>query len=463
MPDDQNHQDDSRRAELTAEKAQIKLTELAEDLVSLGRRKGADEIEVSILDGYEFSVDVRLGKIENLVEAGSRALGLRVIKGKRTAFASSSDLSRETLERLVENAVKRAALSNPDGFSGLPSLSPQRVDIHSLNLFDPEISKLNSKEKIALALETERIALEDKRITNSHGASFETNEIKAVLANSNGFLQEYKQTICGLSLGLQAGETDNRVEDYWFSTKRHFHELESPEEVARNAVRRTVRQLYPRKIKTQKVPVIFEPMMTSWLLGFLFVCVSGVSIYQKTSFLAGKLGKRIGNSRVNVIDNGIVSGLLGTRPFDAEGVPCQRTVVIDKGILKNYLCNTYAARKLKLKSTGNSTGTSVNPNNFYLEPGEASPEKIISSLEKGLILIRTLGHGLNPVTGDISRGAFGLWVENGEVVYPVSEVTISGNLGEMLNNIEMIGNDLDFRSPVCGPTIQIRELTVAGE
>jgi PmbA protein len=462
MPDDQNHQDDSRRAELKAEKAQIKLTELAEDLVSLGRKKGADEIEVSILDGYEFSVDVRLGKIENLIEAGSRALGLRVIRGKRTASASSSDLSRETLERLVENAVKRAELSNPDEFSGLPSLSPKRIDILSLNLFDPEISKQDSKEKIALALETERIALEDKRITNSHGASFETKEIKAVLANSNGFFQEYKQTICGLSLGLQAGETDNRVEDFWFSAKRHLHELESPEEVAQNAVRRTVRQLCPRKIKTQKVPVIFEPMMTSWLLGFLFMCVSGVSIYQKTSFLTGKLGKRIGNSRVNVIDNGIVPGLLGTRPFDAEGVPCQRTVVIDKGILKNYLCNTYAARKLKLKSTGNSTGTGVNPNNFYLEPGEASPEKIISSLEKGLILIRTLGHGLNPVTGDISRGAFGLWVEKGEVVYPVSEVTISGNLGEILNNIEMIGNDLEFRSPVCGPTIQIRELTVAG-
>lgn len=448
---------------MTAEKSQLKLTELAEDLVSLGRRKGADEIEVSILDGYEFSVDVRWGKIENLVEAGSRALGLRVIKEKRTAFASSSDLSRETLERLVENAVKRAALSSPDEFSGLPSLSPKRIDILSLNLFDPEISKLDSKEKIALALETERIALEDKRITNSHGASFETKEIKSVLANSNGFLQEYKQTLCGLSLGLQAGETDSRVEDYWFSTKRHFHQLEPPSEVARNAVRRTVRQLSPRKIKTQKVPVIFEPMMTSWLLGFLFVCISGVSIYQKTSFLAGKMDKRIGNSRVNIIDNGIMSGLLGTRPFDAEGVPCQRTVVIDKGILKNYLCNTYAARKLKLKSTGNSTGTGVTPNNFYLEPGEATPEKIISSLEKGLILIRTLGHGLNPVTGDISRGAFGLWVEKGEVVYPVSEVTISGNLGEILNNIEVIGNDLEFRSPVCGPTIQIRELTVAGE
>jgi len=447
---------------LTVKISQLKLPELAEDLVNFGRRKGADEIEVSILDGYEFSVDVRLGKVENLVEAGSRALGLRVIKGNRTAFASSSDLSRETLERLVDNAVKRAELSNPDEFSGLPSLTSKRVDIHSLNLFDPEISKLDAKEKIVLALETERIALEDKRITNSHGASFETKEIKTVLANSNGFLQEYRETIYGLSLGLQAGETNDRVEGFWFSTKRHFHELEPPEEVARTAVWRTVRQLHPRKIKTQKVPVVFEPMMTSWLLGFLVVCVSGVSVYQKTSFLSGRLGEKIADIKVNVIDNGAMPGNLGTRPFDAEGVPCQRTVVIDKGTLKNYLCNTYAARKLKLKSTGNSAGTGVTPHNFYLEPGKASPEKIISSLEKGMILIRTLGHGLNPVTGDISRGAFGLWVEKGEVVYPVSEVTISGNLGEILNDIEMIGNDLEFRSPVCGPTIQVRKLTVAG-
>jgi len=331
---------------LTVKISQLKLPELAEDLVNFGRRKGADEIEVSILDGYEFSVDVRLGKVENLVEAGSRALGLRVIKGNRTAFASSSDLSRETLERLVDNAVKRAELSNPDEFSGLPSLSSKRVDIHSLNLFDPEISKLDAKEKIVLALETERIALEDKRITNSHGASFETKEIKTVLANSNGFLQEYKETIYGLSLGLQAGETNDRVEGFWFSTKRHFHELEPPEEVARTAVWRTVRQLHPRKIKTQKVPVVFEPMMTSWLLGFLVVCVSGVSVYQKTSFLSGRLGEKIADIKVNVIDNGAMPGNLGTRPFDAEGVPCQRTVVIDKGTLKNYLCNTYAARKL---------------------------------------------------------------------------------------------------------------------
>ena len=447
---------------MTEKNNQVNLTALAEDLVNFGKMNGADEIEVTFLDGYEFSVDVRFGKIENLVEAGSRALGMRVIRDKKTAFVSSSDLSRETLEHLVNNAIKRAALANPDEFSGLPSLSPKKVDVSPLRLFDPDIPNLNSEKKIALATEAEKIALEDKRITNSHGASFETKEIKTVLANSNGFLQEYDQSVCGLSLGLQAGDTDNKVEDYWFSMKRHYKELEPPEEIARKAVKRTIRQLKPRKIKTQKVPVIFEPMMTSWLMGFLFACVSGISIYQKTSFLVDKLGERIGNTSLNVIDDGLLPGMLGSRPFDAEGVPCTKTPVIVNGILKNYLCNTYAARKLNLRSTGNSTGVGVNPNNFYLEAGEVSPDKIISSLEKGLILIRTLGHGLNPVTGDISRGAFGLWVEKGEIAYPVSEITISGNLGEILNQIEMIGNDLDFQSPISGPTIKIQELTVAG-
>ena len=443
-------------------KNRTNLRELAESLVAFGKGNGADEVEISILDGYEFSVDVRLGKIENLVEAGSRALSLQVIKDKKTAYASSSDLSKETIQHLVKNAINRAKLSSPDEFSGLPPLSKKRVDISSLRLFDPEIPKLDSEKKIALAIETEKIALEDKRITNSHGSSFETREIKIILANSNGFLEEYDQTLCSLSVGLLAGETDNQVEDYWYSSKLRFKELDSPEEIAKKAVERTVRQIKPRKIKTQKVPVIFEPTMTSWLLGFLFACVSGISIYQETSFLINKLGERIGNNRVTIFDDGLMPGRLGTRPFDAEGVPSQKTLVVDKGILKNYLCNTYAARKLKLKSTGNSSGTSVSPNNFYLEPGKTPPEKIVSSLKKGLILTRTLGHGLNPVTGDISRGAFGLWVEGGEIVYPVSEITISGNLGEILNNIEMVGNDLTFRSPLSGPTIKVRELTVAG-
>jgi PmbA protein len=439
------------------------LKDLAEKLVTFAKTSGADEVEITVLDGYEFSVDVRLGEIESLVEADSRSLGLKVIKDKKTAYASSSDLSLETLERLVKNAVERALLANYDEYSGLPSLSTSQVDIASLKLYDPQVAELSADKKIALAKETERIGLADRRITNSHGASFETREVKAVLANSNGFLQEYEQSYCGLSLGLQAGETDSKVEEGWFSAKRYFQQLERPEEVAKKAVERTVRQLNPRKIKSQNVPVVFEPMMTSWLLGFLFACVSGTSIYQKTSFLVDKLGKRIGNEKVTIIDDGLIPGLLGTRPFDSEGVPSQKTLVVDKGILKNYLCNTYAARKLKLKSTGNADGAGVGPGNFYLVPGDTPPEKIIFCLDKGLILIRTLGHGLNPVTGDISRGAFGLWVEKGEIVYPVSEITISGNLGDILNKIEMVGNDLDFRVPVAGPTVLVQELTVAGE
>jgi PmbA protein len=438
------------------------LRALAERLVEDARKLGADEVEVSVVDGREFDVDVRRGKIEHLVEAGSRVCGLKVIKDKRTAYASSSDLAPGTLRGLVRNAVKRAALASPDEFAGLAPLAKKRVDAAALDLFDPAVAGLDSKTKIGLARETERIALGDRRITNSYGANFGTNELRSVLANSNGFVGEYEQTYCELSVGLQAGGTDNRVEDSWFSAKRHFKDLAEPEEIARKAVERTVRQLRPRKIKTRNVPVIFEPTQTSWLMGFLFGCVSGTAVYQKATFLAGRLGQKIGNGLVTVVDDGLMPGGLGTRPFDSDGLPSRRTRVVGKGILESYLCNTYAARKLKLRTTGNADGSGVSPNNFYLEPGTAAPRDIIAGTKKGLILIRTLGHGLNSVSGDISRGAFGLWVEDGEITYPVSEITISGNLGRVLNEIEAVGNDLEFFSPVTGPTIKISEMTVAG-
>jgi PmbA protein len=263
-------------------------------------------------------------------------------------------------------------------------------------------------------------------------------------------------------VGLQAGETDAKVEGYWGCSKRHYKELESPEEIAEKAIQRTVRQLGAKKIKTQNVPAVFEPSITSGVLGFLFACVSGTAIYQKASYLFGKLGQKIGNELVTVYDDALMPGKLGSKPFDSEGVPCQRTPVINKGVLENYLCNTYAAKKLKLKSTGNCQGGGVGFHNFYLQPGRHEPEEIIQSVERGLLLTRTIGHGLNPVTGDISRGAYGLWIEKGEIAYPVTEITVSGNLGRMLNEVEMVGNDLDFRGPVAGPTIKIREITVGG-
>lgn len=438
------------------------LRALAEELVGFARKCGADEVEVSVVDGREFDVDIRKGRIEHLVEADSRVCGLKVIRDKRTAYASSSDLAPGTLRRLVRNAVRRAGLASPDEYAGLAPLSKKAVDAATLRLFDPAMAGLDAKAKIRLARDTERIALGDKRITNSYGANFGTNEARSVLVNSSGFAGEYEQTYCELSVGLQAGGTDDKVEDSWFSAKRHFQDLATPEEVARKAVERTLRQLRPRKIRTQNVPVIFEPTQTSWLMGFLFGCVSGTAVYQKATFLAGKLGERIGNGLVTVVDDGLLPGELGTRPFDSDGLPSQRTAVVEAGVLRNYLCNTYAARKLKLKSTGNADGGGVSPNNFYLEPGTATPRDIIAGTKKGLFLIRTLGHGLNSVSGDISRGAFGLWVEGGEIAYPVSEVTISGNLGTVLENIEALGNDLDFFSPVTGPTVKVAEMTVAG-
>jgi len=441
------------------------LRDLAEELAAYARSCGADEAEVSVVDGYEFNVDVRKGRIEALIEAGSRSAGLRVIKDKKTAYASSSDLDRATLRRLIRNAVRRAELGNPDEFAGLAPPAKERIEPAPLSLYDPAIAALDSRTKIALARETERIALVDKRITNSYGATFATNEIRSVLALTNGFVGEYEQTYCGLGVGLQAGDTDHRVEDSWSSSKRHFKDLESPEEVARKAVERTVRQLDPRKIKTQNVPVIFEPTQTAWLLGFLFGCITGTAVYQKTTFLEGRLGQRIGNERVTVVDDALIPGALGSHPFDSDGLPCRRTVVIDKGVLQSYLCNYYAARKLGIESTGSADGSGVGPANFYLQPGPGAPtpEDIVAGTKTGLLLIRTLGHGLNSVTGDISRGAFGLWIEDGRIAYPVTEITIAGNLGRILETIEAVGRDLEFLGPITGPTVKVAEMTVAGQ
>jgi PmbA protein len=438
------------------------LQDLAEELVTYGRKLGADEVEVTLQEGREFVVEVRLGEIENLTNAGSRYVTVKIIQDKRTALTTSSDLDRTTLHSLIKNAVQRAALGSPDEYAGLPASDEDSIDPQALELFDPAIAGLDSETKIGLARETEKIALADKRIINSHGAGFETNEVRTILANSLGISRSFSETYCSLGVGLQAGETDELVEGYWGCAKRHVSQLETPEAIARRAIARTVRQLGPRKIKTQVAPVVFEPEMTAWLMGFLFSCVSGVAVYNRATFLMDKLGERIAHPDMHVHDNGLLPRGLGSSPFDADGVPCRETPVLENGILANYLCNTYAARKLGLPSTGNASGSGVGPSNFYLQAGTASPEEMVRSLDRGMILVRVLGHGLNSITGDISRGAFGLWVEKGEIVYPVSEVTISGNLGTLLENVIQVGDDLEFRSAVCGPSLLVDGLTIAG-
>ena len=436
------------------------LIDLAEWLIDFSKKKGADEVEVSISHGREFDVEIRNGEIENLIEAGDKNLSMRIFVDHRYASVNTDDFNRDVLRHLIERAVERAKNSSQDEFSGLPDFDPDAkiADWRDLEIYDEKVETLSPEDKIKLARQTEKIAIADKRITHSYGASFSDSSGEYLLANSKGFKGSYKRSSFSLGVYLQAGSDDKRVESGWYEGSRFFADLWTPEQVAQEAVRRVIRLIDPKKVKTQNVPVVMEPGMASSILSFLYQCLNGRTIYMKQSFLVDKLNQQIASGNVNIVDDGLIRRGLASRPFDAEGVPVTRHAVVKNGVLQTYLTDVYSARKLHTKSTGNGSG----PNNFYLQKGEFSPEEIIRSVDNGLLLTHAMGQGTNTATGDYSRGAFGLWIENGEVVYPVAEITISGNLGTMLQSVEMIGNDLRFNRSVCSPTIKIAEMTVSG-
>jgi len=435
------------------------LLKLTEELVEFGLKNGASQVEVSVSHGTNFKVDILQGEIEKLTEAVSKGLGLRIFVEGKVARASSSDFSEDTLQKLIKNAVHRAKLSSTDPLAGLPEKEPPAVDAASLKIYDPAILEMAPEKKIAAAKETEAICLADKRIKKTFGSSFSTYIGERYLSNSNGFSGSFKRTSCSCGAYLQAGEGSNLFDEGWYDSSVNLEGLESAETIAKKAIHRVTRLIGGRKVESQNVPVVFEPPMTAEILSFFSTCVSGSSVYLKQSFLAGKIGEKIGNESVTIIDDGLKIGALGTEPFDSEGVPLRKTIIMEKGILKNYLLDTYAARKLSMKSTGNSGG----PNNLYLAAGLSTPEQIIKSVDKGLFLTGTIGFGQVPTTGDISRGAFGIWIEKGELSYPVSEITISGNLAQLLQSIQMIGNDLQFKDSITGPTIKVAEMTVSGK
>ena len=435
------------------------MNDLARKLVEYGTKKGADEIQVSIGQSSQFSVDIREGNIEKLLEAGSRSLSLKVILDKKVANASSSDFSEETLHKLVENAIARAKYTSSDEFAGLPEKSEIEADIKSLNLFDQAVVDLSPEAKIAAVKEIEKIALGNEKVNKSSGASYGTSINETFLANSNGFSGSYKSTSCSAGVYLQAGEEPNVIEDGWYSSARNLNALKSNEEIALKAVHNVTRLIGAEKIATQNVPVILEPNMTSRILGFLSQCLSGHAIYMGQSFLAGKINEIIAVDNLKIWDDGLLPNGLNSKPFDREGVPTSKKAIIENGMLKNYLLDTYSAKKLEMNSTGNAGGAT----NLYLEAGEYTPDEIIKSVKKGLLLVKTMGQGTVPTTGDISTGAFGIWIENGELTYPVAEITINGNLGDMLKDIQMVGNDLVFDRSVTGPTIKIGSMSLAGK
>jgi PmbA protein len=452
----------------------IDLESLAADVVAQAMKAGATDAEAVAREGDEFSVNVRMGEVETLKESGSRGLGLRVFLGKRSASASTSDLTADGIRQLVEGAMALAKVTEEDTFNGLPEAEEFGSLQDDLHLYYDDVYSLSGPERIEWARRCEAAALAaDPRITNSDGGSFDAATGRKVLANSRGFVGGYRTSYAGVSAAPLAMDADGKMQrDGWWSSARSFALLESPEAVGAEAARRTVRRLGARRMPTQRVPIVFAPEVARSLVGSIFEAASGDSIWRSASFLAGKLGEPIATPSLTIVDDNAMllptgAGGFGSSPFDGEGLPSLRTVVVENGVLRNYLLNTYAARKLGMKSTHNaSRGLAGTPGigcgNLYIEPGTLTPEQIIGAIANGFYVTSLMGFGVNTVTGDYSRGATGLWIENGQLTHAVEEVTIAGNLAEMLKNVTAIGNDLVFRGSVASPTLRIDGMTVAG-
>jgi PmbA protein len=446
------------------------LKSLAQDVVARAMSSGASAAECVIREGDEFSTLVRLGEVETLKESGSKSIGVRVFNGKRAASTHSSDFTAAGLDRMLKSALELSKITSEDPFAGIPEASQLGSLSSDLDLYSADVYSLPGEDRISYARRAEKAALDfDPRIKNSEGGSFDAATGHKILANSHGFVGEFRRSYCSVAaIPIAQGEKGGMQRDYWFSVARNLDRLESPEHVGKIAAQRTLRRLDARKVKTQQVPIIFDPLVANSILGHIFEGVNGDSVYRGASFLAGKLGEKIAASQVTVIDDGTMVGGFGTSPFDGEGIPTRRTVVIENGVLKSYVLNTYTAKKLGLQTTANASrglaGTpGIGPGNYFLQSGTRTPQQLIADVKEGLYVTEFLGMGVNLVTGDYSRGASGIWISGGELTYPVEEITVAGNLKDMFLNISEIANDLEFRGSVASPTIRIDGLTVGGE
>lgn len=448
-------------------------TEFLSDIVNRAIKRGATEAEALAIETTDFSASVRLGEIEKLQESVSSGIGLRVIYEGRQASASTSDLKPEGIESLVSSTVEMARMTSPDDAAVLPGRQElARLDpsLNSeLQIFDEAIVQLSTDRKIELAIACEEAARNfDERIANSEGATCSTTLGRMVLATSSGFAGDYTGTKCSLRVGPIARLGDQMQVAVWGDTQRSLAAMDSAEEIGREASRQSLRKLGGRKVATQEVPIVFEASAAEELLDSFFEAASGEAIFRRASFLVGKLNEEIAAPEVTIIDDGRLKGGVGSRPFDSEGLPTRQTTVVENGVLRSYLLNSYTARKLGLRSTGNAFrnlvgAPSVGPSNLYLAAGAYRPDEIIASVKNGFYVTEMIGFGFNPVTGDYSRGASGIWIENGKLTFPVEEVTIAGNFRDLLRSIEMIGNDLRWRGTIAAPTIKVSKMMVSGD
>lgn len=434
------------------------LKTMSQDLLQIATTQGASAAEVDVSVSVGQSVSVRMGNTENIEYNRDKGLSVTVYFGQQKGNASTSDLSPSAMRDTVLAACDIAKYTAKDPFCGLADAELLAKEIPDCDLYHPQAIEVADALEMATVCETAARDV-DARIKNSDGASLSSGAGQFVYANTNGFNAGYAYSRYSLSCAVIAEANGQMQRDYWYDSARDFADLASGVSIGQKAGQRTVRRLNPQKIQTCQVPVLFDASLSAGLIRSLVRAVSGSSLYRKQSFLLDSLGTQVAASNLTIVEDPFIKKGLGSSPFDNEGVQTKQRTLVDAGVLQGYLLGSYSARKLGMQSTGNAGGS----HNLLVQSGKLGFEGLLKQMDKGLIVTELLGHGLNMVTGDYSRGAAGFWVENGEIQYPVEEITIAGNLKEMLNQIVAIGNDVHISGGVRVGSILIEQMTVASE
>jgi len=434
------------------------LRQMARDILDHAQRHGASAADTEVSEGFGQTVTVRCGEVETIEYNRDKGIGVTVYIGKKTGHASTSDFSPQALRDTVDAALSIARFTASDDCAGLADAELLARDIPDLDLWHPWGVPVERAIELAKACEAAGFAV-DPRIANSEGATVSTQESHFIYANSLGFLAGYPTSRHGVWCSLIAGKNDAMQRDDWYETSRDPAELPAPETVGRRAGERALKRLGAKKIATAQVPVLFEAPIASSLLGHFVSAVSGGSLYRKSSFLLDSIGQQVFAPFVNISDLPHIRKALASSPFDGEGVATQARDVVKDGVVRGYFLGSYSARKLGLKSTGNAGGN----HNLILQDTGDDFAALLGKMGSGLLVTELMGQGVNPVTGDYSRGASGYWVENGVIAYPVQEITIAGNLKDMFRDIVAVGNDVNRRgSRQCG-SILVGRMTIAGD
>ena len=448
------------------------LTDVAQLAVELAKRAGADHVEVVVRDGSELSAEVRLGEPELVQEASSRALGLRVIKGARRAVTYTSDLRRDALEALCKESIELAELAEPDEFALPPDPKLLATTFPELDLYDPAVGEVDAAWALKQAIAGEAAARKHERVTNSEGAAWSRVLGATAFATSGGFSAGYRGSYASLVVKPLCDDATDKTNPkkrngFWWTASRFLAELDSAESVGLEAARRTAATIGSRKVATQECAIVFDAEVARAMVGTIFSVANGSAFWRKSTYLMGREGQAIASPLVTIVDDPLILRAPGSRPFDGDGLATRKNSVVDKGILSPVLTDVYSARKLGRESTGSAgRGVGGNPgpttSNLIMSAGSISRAELLKQTPTGLYVTSLMGFGFNAVTGDFSRGAVGFWIEDGELAFPVSEVTIAANFDEILKRIDLVADDLELRSSTAAPTFRVSHMTLAG-